>query len=319
LETGAGNLRLLGPAAKNGWVGLHYSASQPDELVRFSIDDIVENKFLSLTRVWKRTALKSEDLTQAEDFRWNAPDGLPIQGWLYRPEGRVIGTIVYVHGGPSSHSQDKINPQIQYYIKRGFNILDPNYRGSTGFDLAFREAIKEDGWGGREQEDIRAGIEALISAGIAETGKVGITGTSYGGYSAWCAITRFPPDIVAAAAPICGMTDLVVDYDTTRPDLRPLSEEMMGGDPTEVPEKYYKRSPINFVPDIAGRLLIVQGAQDPNVTPENVRAVREALDRAGVPYEVLVFEDEGHGIGKPKNQRTLYERLAEFFCDAFSE
>jgi dipeptidyl aminopeptidase/acylaminoacyl peptidase len=317
LETGAGNLRLLGPAAKNGWVGLHYSTRQPDDLVRFPLDDIVENKFSSLTRVWKRTALESEDLTQAEDFRWKSPDGLPIQGWLYRPEGRVIGTIVYVHGGPSSHSQDKINPQIQYYIKRGFNVLDPNYRGSTGFDLAFREAIKEDGWGGREQEDIRAGIEALITAGIAETGKVGITGTSYGGYSAWCAITRFSPEILAAAAPICGMTDLVVDYDTTRPDLRPLSEEMMGGDPTEVPEKYYKRSPINFIQGIIGRLLIVQGAQDPNVTPENVRAVREALDQAGVPYEVLVFEDEGHGIGRPKNQRVLYEGLAEFFSRAF--
>ena len=69
----------------------------------------------------------------------------------------------------------------------------PNYRGSTGFGLAFREAIKEDGWGGLEQEDIRAGIEALIAAGIAEPGKVGITGTSYGGYSAWWPSPAFRP------------------------------------------------------------------------------------------------------------------------------
>jgi dipeptidyl aminopeptidase/acylaminoacyl peptidase len=62
-----------------------------------------------------------------------------------------------------------------------------------------------------EQEDIRASIEALIAEGIAEPGQVGITGTSYGGYSSWCAITRFPPEVVAAAAPICGMTDLVID------------------------------------------------------------------------------------------------------------
>ncbi len=101
--------------------------------------------------------------------------------------------------------------------------------------MTFREAIKQDGWGGREQEDIRAGIKALIAAGIAEPGKVGVTGTSYGGYSAWCAITRFPPELVAAAAPICGMTDLVVDYETTRPDLRPYSEEMMGGSPDRGP------------------------------------------------------------------------------------
>jgi dipeptidyl aminopeptidase/acylaminoacyl peptidase len=198
-------------------------------------------------------------------------------------------------------------------------VLDVNYRGSTGFGLSFQDSIKAEGWGGQEQEDIRAGIEALIASGIATSGKVGITGTSYGGYSAWCAITRYPPELVAAAAPICGMTDLVVDYETTRPDLRPLSEEMMGGSPDEAPERFYERSPIHFVGDIRGRLLIVQGMQDPNVTPENVRVVRSKLDQAGIPYEVLAFEDEGHGIVRPKNLKILYLRLAEFFESAFTE
>jgi dipeptidyl aminopeptidase/acylaminoacyl peptidase len=144
-----------------------------------------------------------------------------------------------------------------------------------------------------------------------------VTGTSYGGYSSWCAITRWPTDIVAAAAPVCGMTDLVVDYQTTRPDLRPYSEEMLGGSPEQIPQKYYERSPINFVHNIKGKLLIVQGGRDPNVTPENVRAVRAALERAGIPYELLVFEDEGHGISRPANQKTLYLRLVEFFSGAF--
>ncbi len=196
-------------------------------------------------------------------------------------------------------------------------MLDPNYRGSTGFGLEFREEIKKDGWGSKEQDDIRTGIEALIAAGIAEAGKVGLTGTSYGGYSAWCAITRFPPDVLAASAPICGMTDLVVDYETTRPDLRPYSEEMMGGSPSDVPEVYHERSPINFVDNIKGRVLIVQGMQDPNVTPENVSAVTGALQKAGVEYELLAFDDEGHGIGKPKNQKVLYEHLHKFFKSAF--
>ncbi len=196
-------------------------------------------------------------------------------------------------------------------------MLDPNYRGSTGYGLPFQEAIKEDGWGGREQEDIRAGIEALLAEGLAAPGRVGITGTSYGGYSSWCAITRWPPELLAASAPVCGMTDLVVDYETTRPDLRPYSEEMMGGRPDQVPERYRARSPLHFVENIRGRLLIVQGLQDPNVTPENVHAVRAALDAAGVPYDLLAFEDEGHGIAKPANQRVLYPRLAEFFAAAF--
>jgi dipeptidyl aminopeptidase/acylaminoacyl peptidase len=196
-------------------------------------------------------------------------------------------------------------------------VLDPNYRGSTGFSIIFREAIKKGGWGSDEQADIRAGIEALIAAGIAESGNVAITGTSYGGYSAWHAITHMPRELLAASAPVCGITDLVVDYETTRPDLRPLSEEMIGGRPDQVPEKYYNASPINFVQNIVGRLLIVQGMQDPNVSPENVRAATSALQKAGIKYEILAFEDEGHGISKPKNQRKLYLELAKFFENSF--
>ena len=143
-----------------------------------------------------------------------------------------------------------------------------------------------------------------------------MTGTSYGGYSAWYLITHYPKEIIAAAAPICGMTDLVVDYNTTRPDLRPYSEEMMGGSPQQVPKRYYERSPINFVQNIEGKLLIVQGARDPNVTPENLRQVAERLDQHQIPYEVLLFEGEGHGIYKPANQEELFVRLVKFFNGA---
>ncbi|HEX2739413.1 MAG TPA: prolyl oligopeptidase family serine peptidase, partial [Rubrobacter sp.] len=158
---------------------------------------------------------------------------------------------------------------------------------------------------------------ALIEAGVAQPGRIGVTGTSYGGYSAWWAITHFEPHV--AAAPICGMTDLVVDYYATRPDLRPYSEEMMGGSPEEVPDQYQERSPINFVSNIQGDLLIVQGMKDPNVTPDNVYAVTKALQRENIPYELLTFDDEGHGISRPENLRVLYPRLADFFHTAFDE
>ncbi|HEX2180701.1 MAG TPA: prolyl oligopeptidase family serine peptidase, partial [Rubrobacteraceae bacterium] len=121
-----------------------------------------------------------------------------------------------------------------------------------------------------------------------------------------------------AAAPICGMTDLVVDYYATRPDLRPYSEEMMGGSPEEVPDRYRERSPINYVQNIRGKLLIVQGLRDPNVTPANVDAVTQALDERDIPYELLTFEDEGHGIVRPENLKVLYPRLADFFKAAFT-
>src|SRR5579872_1760634 len=317
-----GNLVPLRPLPAGGWIGRYYSSTRPDDLVCFQ-PETGEPPSDGITGLWDHTALLPDDLAPAEEFNWHSDDGLAIQGWLYRPRSAAgnpspAGTIVRVHGGPTAHSENSFDPQTQYFVSQGFTVLLPNYRGSTGFSVAFEESIKQDGWGGREQDDIRTGIEALIDASFAQPGKVGITGTSYGGYSSWCAITRFPTRILAAAAPICGMTDLVVDYETTRPDLRPYSEEMMGGRPDQAPERYRERSPINFVRNIRGRLLIVQGLRDPNVTPSNGQVVREALEEAGIPYEILTFPDEGHGIALRKNRRILYRRLVEFFTAAFA-
>ena len=300
------------------WLGLFFNGRQPEEIIHFNLEDVNTDSFQPISRVWDNTNLAMTDLHPAETFTWESTDGLLIHGWLYRTTRKAKGTIIYVHGGPSWHSRDALNAQIQFYLHSGFNVLDPNYRGSTGYGLPFREAIKEDGWGGREQDDIRTGIETLIQKGIAKQGKVGITGTSYGGYSAWWAITHFPREIVSAAAPICGMTDLVIDYETTRPDLRPFSEEMMGGSPTQVPDRFHQRSPINFIENISGHLMIVQGAQDPNVTPKNVSDVESALKKNRIPYETLIFEDEGHGISKRENKRILYLRLVDFFEHALN-
>jgi dipeptidyl aminopeptidase/acylaminoacyl peptidase len=312
-----GNLLPLGRAADGAWVAIYSSSTQPAELVRFT-QPSSPTDLQSLTRVWEHTDLRPEALTAAESITWASMDGLPIQGWLYQSPENRRESVIMVHGGPTWHAEDEIKPVIQYLARYGFNILDVNYRGSTGFGLAFRNAIKEDGWGGREQQDILTGAQVLIGLGLAEPGRVGVFGTSYGGYSSWCLITRHSPNPIGAAAPICGMTDLVIDYETTRPDLRPYSEEMIGGSPAQIPEKYYQRSPIHFVENIQGRLLIVQGAVDPNVTPENVHQVVQRLEAAGIPYELLVFEDEGHGIQKPSNQRILYTRLADFFTAALA-
>jgi dipeptidyl aminopeptidase/acylaminoacyl peptidase len=308
----SGNVVPLAPVA-GGWVCKRYDACHPVDLVRLARD----GEPASITGLAERTAFDPSRLAAAEDFRWRSVDGVEIQGWLYRARGGGAGTVVLVHGGPTSRAEDRFNAQIHYFVARDFHVLAPNYRGSTGFGLPFQRSIKEDGWGGREQEDIKTGIKALIEAGVATPGRVGVTGTSYGGYSAWWAITHYPPELVAASAPVCGMTDLAVDYHATRPDLRPYSEEMMGGTPDEVPDRYRERSPINFVENIRGKLLIVQGMQDPNVTPQNVDVVVRALGREGIPYDLLTFEDEGHGISRPWNLKKLYPRLADFFEAAF--
>ena len=309
-------LKPLAPVGRGCWIARHGHARQPVELATFPAD--APQHPTSLATLWQDTDLRPSDLAAPQTLRWRSADGLEIQGWLYRAAGPARAAVVVVHGGPALRDEDEFDPLIQYLVARGFNVLAPNYRGSTGFGMAFQESIKAQGWGGLEQEDIRTGALALIAAGLAEPGRIGITGLSYGGYSSWCAITRYPTDVFAAAAPVCGMTDLVIDYEATRPDLRPMCHEYMGGSPADLPALYRERSPVHFVDNIQGRLLIVQGLRDPNVTPANMRVVCRALDAIGKPYELLTFEDEGHGIYKPKNRRILHHRLADFFAAALA-
>lgn len=314
-----GSLMPIAGLPGGDWVGYHYGSTLPGDVVRIALSGQGKARLTSLSRSWEHTPVAPSGFAPAGDFRWRSSDGLDIQGWLYRPEGPALGTVIWIHGGPTFHSEDEVNTAIQFLVASGFNVLDPNYRGSTGNGVKFREAIKEDGWGGREQDDIHTGIEALIDAGIAQPGRIGVCGVSYGGYSSWCAITRAPRDLVAAAAPICGMTDLSADYEATElPHGRLYSEEMMGGAPNEAAELYRQRSPINFVDRIQGRLLIVHGLRDPNVTPVNTELACAALDGAGIPYELLTFDDEGHGIWKRENRQVLLERLAAFFTEAFA-
>jgi len=310
------NLIPLAQLSQDTWITRYFNSKQPTDIVLYNTKSKSIQK--NITNIWTKVSYSSDKLTQAEDFWWEGVDKKRIQGWLYRSKKKAKGTIVFVHGGPTAHSEDRFNLDIQFFVSQGFNVLDPNYRGSTGFNLNFQELIKKDGWGGKEQEDIIRGIKELIKQGIAEPNKVGITGTSYGGYSSWYAITHNSKEIIAASAPICGMTDLVVDYYSTRPDLRVYSEEMLGGSPKDVPDRYYERSPINFVKNIEGKLLIIQGTQDPNVTPENVKAVEKQLKKFGIQYETMIFDDEGHGISKPLNKKVLLIKLADFFSKSFN-
>jgi dipeptidyl aminopeptidase/acylaminoacyl peptidase len=296
------------------WLCERYSSRAPHELVQA---DPATGAIIEISRSALQLAGKDVRFAPAQPYRWRSTDGTEIAGWLYEPDVSSRGLIAIPHGGPTWHSEDWVNTTIQFLVAAGFTVLDPNYRGSTGYGRAFREAIKEDGWGGREQDDIRAGLESLVAAGKGRRGRIGIIGLSYGGYSSWCQITK-SADLVNAAVPICGMYQLATDYDETgMPHGRAYSEEMMGGTPAERPERYFNASPANFIDRIKGRLMIVHGMRDSNVSPENTRAAIRDLDRAGIQYDLLTFDNEGHGIYRAGNRETLFRRVAEFFEDAF--
>ncbi len=317
----SGNIGFYNRLSNDEWLASYSSSNQPTTIISIPLskfENLSIDNFAYYYDNFGGSSITQDQLVTAEDYEWTSVDNEKIHGWFYPSSTSSDKLIVYVHGGPTSHSRDALNAEIQYYIHRGFNVLDPNYRGSTGYGVPFREKIKEDGWGGREQADIAYGVRSLIKEGKVSKGKVAITGTSYGGYSAWCAITKYP-NIFEVSIPVCGMTDLIVDYETTRPDLRPYSEEMMGGKPKDVPERYYEGSPINFINEIKGKLLIIQGANDPNVTPANVIAVENALHKAEVEYESSIYEDEGHGIIKKGNRKKKYQEIADFVDSWFNE
>ena len=310
----AGSLLPIGQLPGGAWIAELYSSHGPHEFVRV---DQRSGRTDVLSRTRDHLPDPAMAFAAARPYRWRSTDGMEIAGWLYEPAGESRGLLAHVHGGPTWHSEDWVNTYIQFLVAAGFTVLDPNYRGSTGYGRAFREAIKQDGWGGREQADIRSGLESLVAAGKGRPGRVGVVGLSYGGYSAWCAITK-SADLVKAAVPICGMYQLTEDYEATgMPHGRAYSEEMMGGTPAEQPERYFNASPANFIDRIRGDLLIVHGLKDSNVSPANTRAAQRDLDRAGIPYRLLTFDNEGHGIYRAGNREELFRRSAEFLQRSF--
>jgi dipeptidyl aminopeptidase/acylaminoacyl peptidase len=310
--SGRGSLLPHASLPDGGWIAEAYDAGAPHELVRIMPDGQV-------LRLATPPDLPGARHIRPTNYRWTSPDGSQCQGHLYRPDGPSKGLVTWVHGGPTWHTEDWVYARVGFLVQQGFTVLDPNYRGSTGFGRAWREAVKDDGWGGREQDDIRAGIEALIADGLAERGRIAVAGNSYGGYSSWVAITRFA-DLVTAAIPMCGMYRLDIDYGATEmPHGRAYSEEMMGGRPDEAPEKYRAASPGNFIDRIRGHVLIVHGLADSNVGPENTHAAIRELTAAGIPHQTLLFENEGHGINRRSNVAVFFDRMARFLEGAFDQ
>ena len=310
LPNASGRRSLLPHAAlpNGGWLAEAYDADAPHDLVAVTAD----GKCRVIARAEANPARR---FIAPQDFRWTSVDGRPMQGWLYRPAGTAKGLIGYIHGGPTWHSEDWVNPRIQFFLSQGYAVLDPNYRGSTGFGRIHREAVKDDGWGGREQADIRSGLEAALASGI--PGPVAVLGNSYGGFSGWFAITRHA-DLVTAAIPMCGMYRLDIDYHATEmPHGRAYSEEMMGGTPEELPEKYANASPGRFIDRIRGQVMVVHGLADSNVGPENTHVALRELAAAGIPHEALLFDNEGHGIFRRTNVETYLRQATDFLAKAF--
>jgi len=281
--------------------------ASPRGLFRISLDDGTPEPLASAPPRPDRAGL-----VEPVRYDYIAPDGLPLSGWLYTPRG-VRGpnrTVVTFHGGPEGQERPDYNPVAQTLVAAGFTVFAPNVRGSGGFGRAFLTA--DDGAARAASfEDVRTTVEALVGAGIAEPGRIGAHGWSYGGYLTLVALTRWP-DLFAAGVTGAGMSDLRTFFAGTEPWMAAASVTEYG-DPVADRDLLAALSPITVLDRLTSPVLFVHGDRDTNVpVAESVQA-HQALQAMGAPSELLLLPGEGHTIVGRDHLVELSERVAAWF------
>jgi dipeptidyl aminopeptidase/acylaminoacyl peptidase len=244
-------------------------------------------------------------------------DGLHLPGYLTCPPGlehRGLPMVVNVHGGPHARDTWGYDPEAQWLANRGYACLQINFRGSTGFGKRFLNAGDKE-WGGKMHDDVIDAVRWAVDAGIADQGRVAIYGASYGGYAALVGAT-FTPDFFCCAVDVVGPSNLITMIDTIPPyweSFRAIEHRRVGNPKTES-EFLKSRSPLFFVDRIKAPILIAHGANDPRVKQAESEQIVEAMRRKGIPYEYVLFPDEGHGFAKPENRLRFYAAAERFLA-----
>jgi dipeptidyl aminopeptidase/acylaminoacyl peptidase len=231
-----------------------------------------------------------------EPFDWTAADGLEIGGWLVRPHGATGATplLVDVHGGPISAHRNRWMARMRaapLLASRGWTIFFPNPRGSTGRGDVFARAVSGD-MGGADALDILSGIDALVEKGWADTKRIAVTGTSYGGFmSAWLPTQceRF-----AAAIPISPVGDWYSQHRTSQ--IPEFDEIMLQSSPWQAGGAYFDRSPAFHRQKAPVPTLVMAGAIDKNTPVGQAQECHFAALLSGAPSALVVYPNSGHSV-----------------------
>jgi dipeptidyl aminopeptidase/acylaminoacyl peptidase len=263
---------------------------------------------------WTRAPLgdlEARMLVEPTQVQYPSHDGLSIPALLYRPRNATAATpaIVHVHGGPESQDRPNFSAVYQYLVHRGYSVLAPNVRGSTGYGNRYCHLDN------REKRydalrDVEYAHRWLVSSGNADPARIGIMGGSYGGFTVLACLTR-QPEIWAAGVDIVGISNFETFFENTGPWRRQLRATEYG-DPEKDRDLLRDLSPIHAVDRIRAPLMVIQGATDPRVPQEESDQLVERLRARNHPVEYLLFPDEGHGIVKIPNRIKAYTAIGEF-------
>jgi dipeptidyl aminopeptidase/acylaminoacyl peptidase len=272
-------------------------------------------KFLFRPRPWLRPA----QLAYMRPISFRSRDGLTIHGYLTTPRDVSplnLPLVVLVHGGPWMRDNWGWNPEVQLLANRGYAVLQVNYRGSLGYGKHFLNAAVRE-WAGAMHDDLVDGVRWAVEQRIADPDRVGIFGTSYGGYAALVGLT-FTPQVFACGVDYAGPSSLLTLLESFPPYWRPFLEGTFYrhvGDPAKPDdrEELRRRSPLFYVDQIDDPLLIIHGANDPRVKKREADQLAIALRDKSVEVQYLLADDEGHGFAKVENRLAAYRAIEQFF------
>jgi dipeptidyl aminopeptidase/acylaminoacyl peptidase len=251
-------------------------------------------------------------MVRPEPLRFAAHDGLELSGWLYRPPHVFApGPVVLnFHGGPEGQERPCFRPLYQALTAAGIAVFAPNVRGSSGFGKIF---VNLDNGALRFNaiRDVEACVHAVIDAGIAQAGRIGIMGSSYGGYLTMAALTAFPEHF-AVAANLYGMVNFETFFANTEPWMAEVSKRKYGDPDTQV-DLLRALSPIHRLDRVRVPMMVLHGANDTNVPVVEAEQVVRSLKHQRVPVEYLLFPDEGHGFSRVCNRITVDTALVSWF------
>ena len=259
--------------------------------------------------------IPTDDLAAPYEIQWQASDGQTVYGIYYPPtssryesEG-LPPAIVLIHGGPTTSVSIGHNLDAAFFTNRGYAYLDVNYRGSTGYGRAYREALRGN-WGELDVVDAAGGAQALIDQGLADGDRLVIKGGSAGGYTVLNALARFP-GLFKAGLCSYGVSNLfTLAMDTHKFEER-YTDSLVGPLP-EAAEKYRAWSPIFHAEKIKDPVAIFQGEEDKVVPPNQSEEIVQALKANGVPHEYHLYPGEGHGFRKSETRKAYYEAIERF-------
>jgi dipeptidyl aminopeptidase/acylaminoacyl peptidase len=265
-----------------------------------------------------RPDIAPEQVADVLPIEYKARDGLTIPALLTLPlnaNPENVPLIVMPHGGPEAHDVVGFDWMAQYFASRGYMILQPNFRGSSGFGAALRDAGAGE-WGGKMQDDITDGVNALIRTGRADPSRICIIGASYGGYAA-LAGGAFTPDLYRCVAAIAPVTDLPAMLREERRDHGAKHWvvdywQSLIGDPRAERDKLEAISPVNSADKFAAPVLLIHGKDDLVVPISQSRAMERALKRAGKQVEFIEMKGEDHGLSTSEGRLATLKALDAF-------